>query len=67
MQVTRISLFSGITRTKDLPITEEQVRMYNSGALTQDAFPNLSASDREFIMTGATDEEWDSAFAEPED
>jgi hypothetical protein len=30
--------------------------------LIQEAMPNLSADDREFIMTGITPEEWNSAF-----
>ncbi|WP_396189902.1 hypothetical protein [Flavobacterium sp.] len=28
----------------------------------QDAFPHLSADDREFIMTGITAEEWNELF-----
>jgi hypothetical protein len=30
--------------------------------LIQDAFPNLNASQREFIMTGMTDDDWDNMF-----
>jgi hypothetical protein len=30
--------------------------------LLQDAFPRLSPSDREFIKSGITDEEWDELF-----
>ena len=67
MEFTRTSMFSGIKRTRNLPVTEEQVLKYANGALIQDAFPNLSASDRKFIMTGVTDEEWDAAFADSED
>lgn len=66
MKFTRTSMFSGIKRTRDLPVTEEQLQKYINGALIQDAFPNLSASDREFIMTGVTDDEWDAAFPDAE-
>lgn len=66
MQVTRKSLVSGITRTRDLPITLEQVAAFEAGALLQRAFPNLSDSDREFFKTGITDEEWDKTFPEEE-
>lgn len=62
MNITRTSMFTGITRTLDLPITEEQIAAYQNGALLQDAFPNLSPGDREFIKTGVTDEEWKEAF-----
>ena len=64
MLVTRKSMFTGIERTLDLDITQEQVDAYNNGALVQNAFPNLSADDREFIMTGVTAEEWTDAFGE---
>lgn len=66
MLVTRKSMFTGIERTLDLDITQEQVDAYNNGAKIQHAFPHLSADDREFIMTGATADEWDNAFGEEE-
>jgi hypothetical protein len=67
MLVTRKSMVSGVVRTIDLPITEEQVNNYSNGMLLQDAFPNLSKSDREFYKSGITDEEWQSIFGNPED
>ena len=62
MLIKRTSLISGIEREKDLPITEKQLKDWKAGTLAQVAFHNLSAGDREFIMTGIVDEEWDSAF-----
>ena len=41
-------------------------RWRNKEASIQTAFPYLSASDREFIMTGITDDEWEATFG-PED
>jgi hypothetical protein len=65
MTITRRSAFTGITRSLDLPVTEQQLDRYiNQGWLLQDAFPNLSAGEREFIKTGITDEEWNAAFGE---
>jgi hypothetical protein len=66
MKITRTSAVSGITRTLDLDITPEQVAAFNGGALVQNAFPNLSNAEREFILTGVTQEEWDATFADPE-
>lgn len=60
MIVTRMSMLSGITRTRDLPITEEQAQKYYNGAMVQYAFPHLSEDDREFIISGITAEEWDA-------
>lgn len=67
MLIERRSLLSGVLRTLDLPITEEQIERWENGELVQKAFPNLTASQREFLMTGITDDEWDAAFAEDED
>jgi hypothetical protein len=65
MKVTRTSAFTGITRTLDLPITAEQVvAYYDKGVLLQNAFPNLTPDEREFIKTGVTAEEWACVFGE---
>lgn len=64
MMITRTSPFTGITRTKNILVTEEQLARWQSGERIQDAMPYLSADDREFIMTGITDDEWDQAFGE---
>lgn len=63
MLITRKSQASGIARTLDLPITAEQMSNYNAGVLIQHAFPNLTADQREFILTGITAEEWNDTFA----
>ena len=63
MKITRTSRLSAETNVMDIDITEEQLALWESGmALIQDAMPNISADEREFIMTGITPEEWDSAF-----
>jgi len=62
MLITRKSRISDIERTIDLPVTEEQMFNYNNGMLAQRAFPHLSASDKEFIITGITAEEWEATF-----
>jgi 7,8-dihydro-6-hydroxymethylpterin-pyrophosphokinase len=64
MQIQRTSMMTNVTRTLDLDITEEQVSAYMNGALIQNAFPNLTASEREFILTGITAEEWDTMSEE---
>ncbi len=37
---------------------------WDAGELLQDAFPTLSADEREFIKTGITPQEWDAMFGE---
>lgn len=65
MQITRTSMFSGITRTREMPtVTEERLaRWQGKKELIQNVFPDLSSGDREFLMTGVTEEEWDAMFA----
>ncbi len=63
MLITRASKISGIERTIDLPITQDQLENWYNGMLIQDAFPNLTDSQREFILSGITDEEWDGMFS----
>lgn len=64
MIIRRQSPFSGKINQMNLPITQEQIRAYQNGALLQDAFPNLTAGQREFYKTGITEDEWNNAFAE---
>jgi hypothetical protein len=63
MKLTKTSSITGIEHTMDLDITPEQIERYNNGELIQRAFPNLSAGEREFIMTGITPKEWDDIFS----
>jgi hypothetical protein len=67
MLIERTSQLTGIHRVLDLPVTTEQLLAYERGALLQVAFPNLCSSDREFIKSGITGEEWLSIFAEDEE
>ena len=68
MLVTKTSQYSGITREKELDITLEQMEAFTCGTHIQRVFPNLSSSDREFILTGITQDEWDELFPpEPEE
>lgn len=62
MKITHVSMFTGKENTLELPITQAQYDLWKSGELIQNAFPNLNANQREFLMTGAVDDEWDQAF-----
>lgn len=67
MLIRRKSILSGITREIDLPVTEEQMQRLNNGELIQVVLPHLSPTQREFILTGSTAEEWDETFLELDD
>ena len=65
MLVMRISSLTDEAHEMELDITPEQLYAYeNFGVLLQDAFPNLTPSQREFIKTGITPEEWYDFFGE---
>lgn len=58
MKITRTSDWSGIVRTMELDVTEEEMLAYARGELVQKAFPRLTEDEREFILTGMSPEEW---------
>jgi hypothetical protein len=62
MIITRQSPFSGKVNSLDIDITQAQIALYEAGELIQNAFPNISADEREFIKTGITKEEWEETF-----
>ena len=62
MLITKKSAFTGIEHTLEIPVTQAQLDLWNSGVSIQNAMPNISAEDREFIKTGVTTQEWDDTF-----
>lgn len=62
MQITKTSIFTGVTHTREIDVTEDMLLEWRAGALIQNVMPHLSADDREFLMTGSTPEEWDTIF-----
>lgn len=64
MLIERKSLVSGKVHAIDLDVTQEQMDAWSAGMYIQDAMPQLSDGEREFLMTGITQEEWDATFGE---
>lgn len=58
MQVTKKSGITGKVHTLEINITQAQWDEWKAGGLIQDVCPHLSADDREFLISGATKEEW---------
>jgi hypothetical protein len=72
VKITRTSQATGITRTLDLPVTEEGLKrcwsQHPEGTEhIQNVFPDLTPGQREFLMTGMTEEEWDDMWKDDED
>lgn len=64
MIIKKVSLFTGKINSMDLPISEEQIKRFDSGELVQKVFPELTPDQREFLLTGTTQVEWSAAFAD---
>lgn len=58
------------TRTMNFNCSPDQYRIgmraYKAGALIQDAFPFLSADEREFLISGILPDEWERLFGSEE-
>lgn len=67
MLISRRSQISGKIQQMEIPVTEEQIIDWQHGdKLIQNALPNLTAEQREFLITGITPEEWKATFGEEE-
>jgi len=58
MHIAKKSMLTGNVSMRYIPVTEEQVMRWERGELIQNAMPELSLDDREFLMTGITPLEW---------
>lgn len=67
MLITRVSILTGCEATLEVPCTPEQIARWESGALLQDAMPQVPPPLREFVKTGITPEEWEETFGKGPD
>lgn len=67
MIITRRSPLTGKDNQLDIPVTKEQLELWSTGVHIQDAMPNLTPGQREFLMTGYTEEDWDKMFRETDE
>ena len=59
MLIERKSILSGNVNAMNIDVTPTQIASWENGMLIQSAMPDLSADEREFIMTGITPNEWE--------
>ena len=62
MNVVRVSPFSGKKNTMGITLDINDYIAWMEGKSIQDAFPYLTADEREFIKTGITPQEWEKTF-----
>lgn len=58
MLIIRTSILTGVTRSLDLDVQPHEYQAWCEGALIQNVMPHLTPSEREFLISGVTDEEW---------
>ena len=62
MMITRKSSITGITRTLNIPVSKQAMDEWQAGLSIDLAMPNLSAEHIDFILSGITADEWNTAF-----
>ena len=63
VEITRVSPLTGKTNVRILEVDRENYRQWELRNMTcQAAFPHLSAGDREFLISGCADEDWEAMF-----
>lgn len=69
--ITKTSPHTGKDNDMFLPISMSEYRRgkkaWKAGMLSQKAFPKLNVDQREFIMTGLTQEDWKDILPDQED
>ena len=67
--VVRKSAITGIIHARDIPVTRNRLKRWldlgHAAPHIQDAFPDLSEDDREFLVNGTTPEEWQALWLLP--
>lgn len=66
MKITKTSTLTGVEHTLDIDITEDLLDLVENrrelGLKIQEIVPHLQPADREFLISGITDKEWNSHF-----
>ena len=64
MIVTKKSILTGKVRQREIDISSAQLKEWEEGALIQNVMPDISVNDREFLISGITQQEWNEIYPE---
>lgn len=67
MIIHRRSVITNKLNSMDITVTAEQIKKWQEGMVIQDAMPELSVDEREFLINGVTPEEWTKYMGEESD
>lgn len=62
MIIERMCPIENVWNQMEIAVTQEQIDSWMAGELIQNAMPNLTPDQREFIKTGITPETWEKLF-----
>ena len=65
MKITKTSSLTKVEHIMEIDVTFAQLwQIDNRTDLVQNIVPHLTPAEREFLLTGITNEEWELAFAD---
>jgi hypothetical protein len=64
MLIKKQSVLTQQWHTMDLPVTQEKLDTWKYGGLIQEVFPELTPAQRQFLLSGVTEAEWEKAFGD---
>ena len=62
MLIYKKSTISGKINGMMIPVSKNQINRWENGELIQDVMPDLTKDEREFMISGITQEEWYGLF-----
>lgn len=65
--IIRTSSFSGIMNIMEIDVTMKQVQAWQDGELIQNVMPELTSTEREFLVTGMSEREQEVYYAKFEE
>lgn len=62
MQISKMNMMTGQINTMEVNCTEQEFFRWQAGEFVQDAMPNATPTQREFLITGMTEAEQEELF-----
>jgi len=62
MLIDKRSVITGVLNQMDLDVTHEELKRHQAGELAHNVWPLLLPGQREFLISGITEEEWADVF-----
>ncbi len=62
MLIYKKSTISGKINGMMIPVSKNQIKRWENGELIQNVMPDLTKEEREFMISGITQEEWYGLF-----